>query len=171
MTRKWIVLGLLAVSVFLVGMTLARPFAAIGWKVIGAGVTGGSVAKTSLSGTLGQWAVGGGVSGKSSLRSGFWGGVVLLQETPTRTRTPTPTETEEHTATPTETVEHTATPTETSEHTATPTETLEHTATPTETSEHTATPTETPEETATLTPTTGPSVEHKVYLPVALRED
>jgi hypothetical protein len=73
MTKKWMILGVLLVSLLLVGTALAQP-PAIGWWVIGGGGGSGAAGDTSLDGTIGQWAVGSGTSGATQLGSGFWGG-------------------------------------------------------------------------------------------------
>jgi hypothetical protein len=81
-------------------------------------------------------------------------------ETPTATATITPT-TATPTWTPTETATHTATPT------WTPTQTATYTATPTWTPTETATHTATPTSTSTGTPS--PTVPHKIYLPLVMK--
>jgi hypothetical protein len=70
--RKWMILGVLFVSLLLVGTALAQ--GSMDWWVIGAGGGSGTVGDTSLDGTIGQWAVGSGTSGTTQLGSGFWGG-------------------------------------------------------------------------------------------------
>jgi len=75
--------------------------------------------------------------------------VILGEETPTPTFTPTP----EETLTPTATPEESPTPTSTPEESPTPTSTPEESPTPTSTPEESPTPTSTPEESPTPTST------------------
>jgi hypothetical protein len=72
-TRKWMILGTLLVSLFLVRTALAQA-PRIDWWVISGGGGRGTAGGTSLDGTIGQWAVGSGTSGTTQLGSGFWGG-------------------------------------------------------------------------------------------------
>ena len=75
MKKKWVILGTLIVSLFLVGTALARPQAhTINWWVIGGGGGSGTAGDTALDGTVGQWAVSSGTEGNRHLASGFWGG-------------------------------------------------------------------------------------------------
>jgi hypothetical protein len=71
-TKKWMILGVLLVSLLFAGTALAQ--GSIDWWVIGGGGGSGTAGDTSLDGTIGQWAVGGGTSGATQLGSGFWGG-------------------------------------------------------------------------------------------------
>ena len=73
-TRKWIILGTLVVSLLFAGVALGSGTPSIDRWVIGGG--GGSVAVggISLDGTIGQWVVGSDKSGTIELGHGFWGG-------------------------------------------------------------------------------------------------
>ena len=73
MTKNWTIPRVLVASLLLVATALAQT-PAIDWWVIGGGGESGEVGGTSLDGTIGQWAVGGGTSGTTQLESGFWGG-------------------------------------------------------------------------------------------------
>jgi hypothetical protein len=72
-TKKWMILGVLLVSLLFAGTALAQP-PSIGWWVISGGGGSGTAGDTSLDGTIGQWAVGSGTSGTTQVGSGFWGG-------------------------------------------------------------------------------------------------
>jgi uncharacterized membrane protein len=72
-TKKWMLLGALVVSLFLVRTALAQT-PSIDWWVISSGGGSGTASGTSLDGTIGQWVVGSGTSGTTQLGSGFWGG-------------------------------------------------------------------------------------------------
>jgi hypothetical protein len=74
MTKKWMLLGALFVSLLLVGTALAQGTPSVDWWVISGGGGSGAVGGTSLDGTMGQWVVGSGTSGTTQLGSGFWGG-------------------------------------------------------------------------------------------------
>ena len=71
--RKWMILGVLAVSLLLVSTALAQA-PRIDWWVISGGGGSGTAGGISLDGTIGQWAVGSGTSGTTHVGSGFWGG-------------------------------------------------------------------------------------------------
>ena len=73
-TRKWIILVTLVVSLLFVGVALASGTPSIDRWVIGGGGGSGTAGSTTLDGTLGQWAVGSGTAGTTQLGSGFWGG-------------------------------------------------------------------------------------------------
>jgi hypothetical protein len=74
MTKKWVILGVLIVGLFLLaGTALAQGTPTIDWWVVGSG--GGSASNgTSLDGTIGQSLVGSNEYGTTQLDSGFWGG-------------------------------------------------------------------------------------------------
>ena len=74
MTKKWIVLGVLAVSLLLSSVAVANGALSVNWWVIGGGGGSATVGNTSLSGVIGQWMVGSHTVGTTQLGSGFWGG-------------------------------------------------------------------------------------------------
>jgi hypothetical protein len=73
MTKIWMMLGALFVSLLMVGTALAQA-PSIDWWVISSGGGSGTADGTSLDGTVGQWVIGSGTSGTTQLGSGFWGG-------------------------------------------------------------------------------------------------
>lgn len=75
MIRKWAVRGVMVLSLLSAGAVAASGSPSLDWWVIGGGgsaTAGGS----SLSGTCGQWMVGGGTAGSTQLGSGFWPGAL-----------------------------------------------------------------------------------------------
>ena len=74
MIRKWIVLGVLTVSLLSAGVAMANGTSSIDWWVIGGGGGSATVGSTSLSGTIGQWTVGRDADGTTQLCSGYWYG-------------------------------------------------------------------------------------------------
>ena len=71
-TKKWIISGVLAVSLLSAGVPLTQGTPSVDWWVVGGGGGSATVDGVSLNGTIGQWMVGSGEAGATQLNSGFW---------------------------------------------------------------------------------------------------
>ena len=76
MIRKWAVRGVMVISLLSAGAVTASGGPSLDWWVIGGGGVSGTAGGSSLSGTCGQWMVGGGTAGSTQLGSGFWPGAL-----------------------------------------------------------------------------------------------
>lgn len=73
MQKKWTILVVLLVSLFLVSMVVAAPNAfSIDWWLVGGGGGRDTASGVSLSSALGQWAVGSDAVNDVQLCAGFW---------------------------------------------------------------------------------------------------